>query len=141
MNFEDIEIRHITEVRVRYADTDKMGFVYNGNYLAYFETGRTETMRAFGLPYTVFEEHGIFLPVVEAHIRYRSPGFYDDVLKIETVMQPERKPTVKFKYNIFRADTTIAEGYTVHSFMNAETGKPVRPPKFFWDKLEQTSVK
>lgn len=138
---DNIEIRHITKIRVRYADTDKMGFVYNGNYLAYFEVGRTETMRAFGLPYTVFEEHGIFLPVVEAHLKYKSPGFYDDELSIETVMTPEMKPTVKFKYNIFRDDTTLAEGYTVHSFMNGETGKPLRPPKFFLDKLRKTGRK
>ncbi len=132
-DFSNTLLKHTTEIRVRYSDTDKMGFVYNGNYLAFFEIGRTETMRHYGLPYTVFEEYGFFLPVVEAHVRYKTPSYYDDTLRIATVMKPEMKATVRFDYNIFRGDTTIAEGYTVHTFMNAVTRKPVRPPKFYLD--------
>lgn len=132
-NFDGILLKHTTEIRVRYSDTDKMGFVYNGNYLAFFEIGRTETMRNYGLPYTVFEKEGFFLPVVEACVKYKSPSYYDDILKIGTVMKPELKATVRFDYNILRGDTTIAEGYTVHTFMNAISRKPVRPPLFYLD--------
>jgi acyl-CoA thioester hydrolase len=132
-DFQDTILRHTTEIRVRYSDTDKMGFVYNGNYLAFFEIGRTETMRHHGLPYTVFEKEGFFLPVVEAYVKYKSPSYYDDILKIGTIMKPELKATVRFDYNILRGDTTIAEGFTIHTFMNSISRKPVRPPKFYLD--------
>ncbi len=132
-NFDGIILKHTTEIRVRYSDTDKMGIVYNGNYLAFFEIGRTETMRHFGLPYTVFEKEGFYLPVVESHVRYKSPSYYDDVLKVNTQLIPELRAAIRFDYNILRDNTTIAEGYTVHTFMNALSRKPVRPPKFYLD--------
>ena len=127
------EINNICEIRVRYAETDKMGFVYNGNYLTYFEVARVEMMRAYGMPYYKLEKAGYQLPLVESHVNYKSPAYFDDLLKIEAVLKFEMKPLMKIEYNIYRGDSTITTGYTVHSFYNIITKKPARPPKVFVD--------
>ena len=130
---------HITKIRVRYADTDKMGIVYNAMYFVYFEVGRTEMMRQYALPYTEFEKAGYILPVIETYSKFKSPAFYDDILEIESTLKFEYKPFIRFDYNIFRGNTTIAIGYTVHSFLNAETQKPVKPPEIFVKALAEAN--
>ena len=75
-------IQHVTEVRVRYADTDQMKFAYYGKFFEYFEQGRSDLLRAIGLPYREVEELGYFLPVIEAHAEYRRPARYDDLLSV-----------------------------------------------------------
>ena len=77
-------ISHTTSIRVRYVDTDKMGVVYHGVYLSYFEVARTEMLRAAGIPYSRLEETGILMPVLEASARYLQPARYDDVLDLST---------------------------------------------------------
>ncbi len=130
------KIVHDTIIRVRYAETDKMGVVYNGEYLTYLEVGRTELMRSKGLPYTEFEKAGYILPLIESYVKYRESAFYDDLLTIRASLSTARKAVVKFEYNILRDNTTIATGYTVHSFVKSETGRPVKPPKIFTDILQ-----
>jgi acyl-CoA thioester hydrolase len=132
MKFEEFELRHRHEIRVRYADTDKMGIVYNGSYFTYFEVGRTELMRNCGLPYTEFEREGYLLPLTETKAEFKSSAFYDDLLTVEAILMVRYSPVVRFDYNIFRGDTTIAIGYTTHSFVNATSRKPVRPPEMFY---------
>lgn len=134
MILPNIEITHRTTVRVRYADTDKMGVVYNAMYLVYFEVGRTELMRKVGLAYTEFEKYGYHLPLTEAHVKYLHPAFYDDELIIEAKIIPEYKPLIEFEYNILRNDTTIVTGSTIHSFINTNM-KSVKPPKIFIDTI------
>lgn len=134
MIISDFEISHKTSIRVRYADTDKMGVVYNAVYLVFFEVGRTELMRKVGLAYTEFESYGYHLPLTEAYIKYIQPAFYDDELIIEAKVKPEYKPTITFEYNIFKNDTTIVIGSTIHSFIN-ENMKAVKPPKIFIDTI------
>lgn len=136
MNIE-INIENIFDIRVRYADTDKMGVVYNGNYFRYFEIGRTELMRANGLAYTEFEKRGVMLPVIETGAKYFSPAYYDDVLSIKAALSFEWKPRIRFEYNIFRDNTTISTGFTEHSFMSEKTRRPVRPPKDLFEKLDK----
>jgi acyl-CoA thioester hydrolase len=128
-------------VRVRYAETDKMKIVYNGNYLVYFEIGRTELLRACGLPYVDIEQAGFLLPVLEAHIRYKTPAMYDDELSIYATYALERTPTIRIDYAIKRGETDIAHGHTVHSFVNADTMKPIRPPAIFMDAVQKTLEK
>jgi acyl-CoA thioester hydrolase len=135
LDVEIFELNSSTRIRVRYAETDKMGFVYNGMYLTYFEVGRTEMMRKVGLPYSELEKLGYQLPLVSAHIDFKSPAFYDDLLEIVAELKFERKATMRINYNILRDNTTIAIGYTVHSFINAVTKKPVKPPKVFIEAL------
>lgn len=125
-------INNVTHIRVRYADTDKMGIVYNGNYFTFFEVGRTELMRAHGLPYVTFENEGYLLPLIEAHANYKASAFYDDVLEINSSINLDQiGATVVFNYVINCGDRFIADGYTKHSFVKSDTMKPVRPPAFF----------
>lgn len=124
-------IQFATQVRVRYADTDKMGVVYNGVYLQYFEIGRTELLRAIGLPYVNLEAAGVLLPVLEAHLLYQRPARYDDVLTIVATYQPDGSATIRIEYVISCNDAVLASGYTRHSFVHAQTWKPMRPPAIF----------
>jgi acyl-CoA thioester hydrolase len=114
-----------------------MGVVYNGNYITYFETGRTELMRRYGLPYTFFEENGIMLPVIESFVQYKTSAYYDDVLTIEAKIKLEMKATARFEYRILRGEELIATGYTLHSYLSAETRKAVRPPQFWVDAMKK----
>lgn len=117
-----------------------MTFMYNGEYLRLFEIGRTELLRAVGLPYSVIEKAGYLMPVLEAHVWYRNPSFYDDLLDIETTFRWQPGPTIILHYRILRESTLIAEGHTVHCFMHAQTRKAVRPPKLFVDAVQNGSV-
>lgn len=109
-----------TTIRVRYVETDQMGIVYNSNYLIWFEVGRTELFRQLGLPYRLFEEQGLGLAVIEATCRYRKPARYDEELIITTVAEEMSARKVVFSYKIHKEDLLLAEGSTVHYFINKE---------------------
>jgi acyl-CoA thioester hydrolase len=128
-----------TEIRVRFADTDQMGIVYNGKYLEYFEVGRTEMLRSNGLAYSEVERRGYQLPLLEAHVKYISPARYDDVLVIEALVKdyPAFRIHIDYKITVKEKDALIAEGFTKHVFMSKETLKLVRPPKFFTEAIDQ----
>jgi acyl-CoA thioester hydrolase len=130
-------ISHTSEIRVRYADTDKMQFVYNGKYLEYFEVGRTELLRSLGLPYSEVEKSGYQLPLLEAGVTYKNPAKYDDILLVKATVKELYSPKVHIEYLITRKETEeiIAKGFTTHIFMNAETKKAVRPPKLYIEIL------
>jgi conserved hypothetical protein TIGR00051 len=135
-NSQPLYIRHRYPIRIRYADTDKMGFAYNGNYLKYFEIGRTELMRHFDLIYSELEKAGYQLPLLEAHAYYHKAAFYDDLINIEAALDLNKiGPKIVFEYKLFRENELIAEGSTVHLFMKSDTKKACRPPKFFLDKI------
>ncbi len=131
-------LKHKTEVRIRYADTDQMKYVYNGKYFEYFEVGRTEMMRDHNLTYKNIEERGYYMPVIETYIKFISPAYYDEQLIIES--RVENLPTVKVRidHTIICKDRNviIAEGYVVLAFLDANTGKPIRAPKFFIDAVK-----
>lgn len=132
-------ISNKTEIRIRYADTDQMQFVYNGKYLEFFEVGRTELIRSTGLSYKKVESEGYQLPLVEAHLEYISAAFYDDILVIESSLKEIPKLKMRIDYKIFRKENNelVTEGYTEHVFINKETKKPVRPPEFFIDAINR----
>lgn len=124
------------QVRVRFADTDKMGVVYNSVYLVYFEVGRTELMRANNLPYSEFEKAGYHLPLNEAKVIFKKPAYYDDILVINAKLNTEKiTARLQFDYLIERNGELIAEGYTIHSFLNSTTNKSVKPPNIFLKAL------
>ena len=127
-----------TEIRVRYADTDQMQFVYNGKYLEYFEVGRTEMIRSTGLAYSTIEANGYQMPLLEAHLKYVSAAFYDDILIIETYVKELPRLKIKIDYKIFRKTNNdlVCEGYTEHVLISKETKRPVRPPQFFLDAMK-----
>ena len=109
-----------THLRVRYSETDQMGIVYHANYLVWFEVGRSELFRELDLPYTQFEEQGLGLAVIEASCRYRQPSRYDDELAIVTEIDKMSSRTVSFSYRVYREETLLAEGRTIHVFINKD---------------------
>ena len=119
---------HRFELRVRYGDTDQMGFAYYANYLRWFEIGRAEMLRALGTSYHAVEQAGLSLPVLEAWCRYREPARYDDPIAVETGIAHLGRASVCFGYRILREGTVapLAIGSTEHCFM-ARDGKPSRP--------------
>ncbi len=106
-----------SELRVRYADTDKMGVVYYANYLVWFEVGRTDWLRQAGFTYRELEESGIVLPVVETRCEYRQPARYDDDIEVRTRGTLLSGVRVRFDYEIVRRqnDAIAACGHTVHA--------------------------
>ena len=105
-----------TEIRVIYGDTDRMGVAYYANYLRWFEAGRNELIRARGLTYREVEERfQLMLPVAEAHVAYRSPARYDDLVGVETSLDEVRRASVRFAYRIVRGTEVLATGHTVHA--------------------------
>lgn len=130
-------IRHETRVRVRYPDTDQMGVVYHGRYLEYFETGRTELLRDYGLPYSSIEKEGILLPVLEAHIVLRRPARYDELLTVVSIMRELPTARLHIEYEIRRGDELLVTGSTVHAFATADGMRPVRPPREFMAVMER----
>jgi acyl-CoA thioester hydrolase len=119
--------------RVPYADTDQMGMVYYANYLVYFERSRNEVLRKIDYPYTRFEAEGLILPVVEAHCQYRSPARYDDWLDFYAWFEVEGKTRIRASCEVRRSGEVLAEGYTIHACLSAETMRPVRLPDI-WDQ-------
>ncbi len=131
-------LKYSTTERIRYADVDKMGVVYNGNYLRLFEIGRTELMRNYGIPYPEVEKLGYILPLVEACVKWKGSAKYDDLVEIRTEFNPENlNSTIRFDYEILVDGKTIAIGYTVHSFVLSGKFRAVKPPKFFIEHIRK----
>ncbi len=128
-----------TEIRVRYADTDQMQFLYNGKYLEYFEVGRTEMLREINLPYSALEKEGYQLPVLEAYVKYHQPAYYDDMLIIKSFLKEFPALKIHIDYEVIRKETNelIAEGYTIHAFIKKESKKVIRPPEIFINSLKK----
>jgi acyl-CoA thioester hydrolase len=125
------------DIRVRYAETDKMGVVYHANYFMWFEIGRCELLRAIGRSYRQMESEGVGLPVIEAHCEYRSPARYDDELQVRTTGRLLSPARVEFAYEIVRpCDGTVnATGRTVHAAVDTK-GRPCRLPDYIRELLE-----
>jgi len=119
-----------TTIRVRYAETDQMGIAWHGEYLAWFEVGRTDLLRGCGCTYRDLEAQGLRLPVIEVQARFLRPALYDDVLEIRTRLTDLRKVRVTFAYEVFREGTEgpLATGSTSHAALDRE-GRPCRIPE------------
>ncbi len=126
-------LKHTTQIRVRYGDTDQMQYAYYGKYPEYFEVGRTEMMRELNLPYRVIEEKGYYMPVHSIYIRYKSPAFYDELLEVESRVEKLPNLKVHIDHTVRSADRNviICEGYVELVFIDRETKRVVRPPEFF----------
>jgi acyl-CoA thioester hydrolase len=124
-----VATEHRVTVRVRYGETDQMGVVYHPNYLLYFETGRTELMRAAGVVYSEMEKSGVFLVVTQASCRYRAAARYDQELTVLTRVDEVRKATVTFSYRVLGpGGGLLAEGSTELASVDRDKN-PVRLPK------------
>ena len=125
-------------IRVRYADTDQMGFVYYGNYAKYYEIARVELFRNIGLTYKSLEEMGIGMPVIKMKTNFIMPAKYDEKLVIHIKIPELPKLKIIFFYEIFNEkNELINTAETVLTFINLLTGKPKRVPSIMKDKLSK----
>ena len=129
----------ITEYRVHYADTDQMGVVYYGNYMALFERARNELMRACGYTYKECEEEGFMLPVVHAEADYKSPAKYDDLLEISAWVQLQKGVRIEIACEVRRKgeEQLLVKGYTRHVFVSTKDFRPCPPPQRFLDSIAE----
>ena len=120
-------IKHETDVRIMFADTDCMGIVYHTNYIKFFEIGRTEYLRSIGHPYTELEKDGVWLPVSSVYCEYKAPARYDDLLTVVTRLKEFKGATLVLEYEIYRKETgeLLVTGNTKHPITDTDL-KPVR---------------
>lgn len=123
-----------TKIRVRYAETDQMGFVYYGNYSTYYEVARVEALRSLGLTYKKLEETGILMPVIENKSKYFRPARYDDLLSVQLKIPALKKKRITFEYEIYNEQgKLIHTGATTLTYVNAETGQTCDAPDMLMD--------
>jgi acyl-CoA thioester hydrolase len=133
---------HESNVRVRYGETDQMGYCYYGNYATYFEVGRVEAMRSIGMSYKAIEESGKMLPVISYNIDFYSPAYYDDLLTIKTTITQLEGAKLYFNYEICNAlNVTLCKASTTLVFINAISKKPTQAPKELIEILKKYEVK
>ena len=122
---------HFTQVRVRFAETDHLGFVYHGNYLLFFEAARSESLRNLGWSYAEMEKEGVMLPTLEVQLKYLKPNFYDDLLNIKTIIKEMPNGTRFFfeqeVYNEKKELTTLGKITLV--FVDTKTKRPTSMPE------------
>lgn len=132
--------KHNSTLRVRYGETDQMGYCYYGNYAQYFEVGRVEALRSLGMSYKSLEARGIMLPVSHFEINYKAPALYDDALVITTHISEMKGARLLFNYSIHVDDRLIAEGSTTLVFVTIETMRPIPAPKDFVNLLKEFAI-
>jgi acyl-CoA thioester hydrolase len=126
-----------TSIRVRYGETDQMGYVYYGYYAMYYEVARVEALRRLGLTYREIETMGIIMPVLENHSKFLQAGKYDELLRVVTTIKERPSVRISFHYDIYNEENKlIHQGQTVLAFVDQKTGRPCRPPKAMMDVLE-----
>lgn len=125
-----------TQIRVRYGETDRMGYVYYGNYAEYYEVGRIDLLRKLGFSYKTMEDNGIMLPVLSCNIKYIKPAFFDDLLKVVTSVSELPKTRIKFNYEIFNEKEELLNiGNTELVFINKNLNKPCLAPDDFLEAI------
>ncbi len=125
-----------TEIRVIFGDTDQMGVVYYANYLRWFEAARGVFLRERGRSYAEWERAGLSLPVVEAHVRYRRPAHYEDLVRVQATVEEVKAASFRFRYQVTRLQAgagappgeLLADGWTVHACVDKD-GRPRRLPE------------
>ncbi|MFT5779839.1 MAG: acyl-CoA thioester hydrolase [Crocinitomicaceae bacterium] len=133
-----IKFTHEISLRVRYSETDQMGYCYYGNYAQYYEVGRVETLRKLGISYKELEADNVMLPVSELNVRYKHPAKYDDLLRIRTTIREMTGARLMFDYTVVNElDKVISEGSTTLVFVSKETMKPIQPPDNFTALVKQ----
>lgn len=133
----NINFKHTSSLRVRYGETDQMGYCYYGNYAQYFEVGRVEALRSIGMSYKELEAIGLMLPVSDFSVKYLSPALYDDLLSITTEITELSGSRLIFNYEIKNElNILLSTAATTLVFVTTETMRPTRPPSEFIDLLK-----
>ena len=118
-----------TQIRVRYAETDRMGYVYYGNYAAYYEVARVESLRQLGLSYRELEDSGVIMPVLENCSKYLVPGRYDELLTVKVFIKKKPGFKIIFNYEIFNEENILINtGETKLAFIDTASSKPRMMP-------------
>ncbi len=129
-------LTHTIQTRVRYSETDKMGFCYYGNYAQFFEMGRVETLREAGVTYADLENRGILLPVVDFQVKYFKPALYDEVLNIKTTLVAEPLIKIEFDYEITnQKNELLTKAKTILVFTEESTKRPIKAPEEVISKI------
>jgi len=138
IHIKDGQFYHETKIRVRYSETDKMGYSYYGNYPTYYEVGRTEFLREMGLSYKKLEDDGFLLPIASMSIKYIKPAKYDDYLTIRTYYKKFHSIKVEFDYEIFNQENELINtGSTLLVFVSEKTRKPTQAPDYYLELLKR----
>jgi len=125
-------IEHICKIRVRYSETDQMGYVYYGNYASYYEVARVEMLRSLGTSYKEMEESGIMMPVLELKCKYIKPAYYDEELTVSVKILEKPQTRIKFQYEIFNEkEELINIGETTLVFVDVKKNRPGLPSTAF----------
>jgi acyl-CoA thioester hydrolase len=125
-----------TNIRVRYAETDQMGYMYYGNYAAFYEVARTEMLRSLGMTYSLMEKNGIMLPVAELKTKYLKPALYDENILIRVTIFQKPSVRIVFNYELFNEKKQLINtGETTLVFFNIEKNKPCLPPDNFLKEM------
>jgi len=127
-----------TQIRVRYSETDQMGYVYNGNYAQYYEIGRAEMMRSLDMSYSKMEETGVMLPLLELNCKFIKPAFYDQVITIKTIVKKIPGIRIVFDYELYNEQEELINiGSTTLVFFDMVKKRPCAPPEYFMDRVRQ----
>ena len=127
---------HITFVKVRYSETDQMGFVHHSNYAQYLEIARLEWLEQLGISYKWMEENGVMLPVYNLNTTFKKSALFDDRIKIETSLRNIPTVRIMFDYKVYnQKEELLTVASTELIFINTKTGRPMRCPKYILEKL------
>jgi acyl-CoA thioester hydrolase len=127
---------HSTKIRVRYGETDQMGYMYYGNYAQYYEVGRVEMLRSLGMSYSSMEAEGIMMPVLELKCKYIKPALYDQEITVKTIVKTLPGIRIFFEYELYNEkEELINIGATTLVFVDMKKNKPTNPPENFMEKL------
>jgi acyl-CoA thioester hydrolase len=113
-------------LRVRYAETDQMGVVHHANYLVWFEAARSEFCRVRGIDYSQMERDGLIMPLVEAHVRYSRPAFYEDLITVHVKVLELKRSLLRLQYEVKRGEELLVTGETLQMLVEKATSKPRR---------------
>ncbi len=135
-NLKIIDLEFSTKIRIRYAETDKMGYCYYGNYASFFEVARVDALRETGILYSELEKSGILLPVTKFEVSFFSPAFYDELIKIKTKIVELEGVRIGFEYQtINQKGKLLNKAYTQLVFVSAANQKPMAIPVEIIEKL------
>jgi acyl-CoA thioester hydrolase len=126
-----------TQIRVRYGETDQMGYLYYGNYALYYEVGRTDAIRSLGLTYKAMEESGIALPVAECNLKYLRPAFYDELITVKTIIKEMPKDSfIQFHSELYNEQGKIInKGVTILVFYDIKARRKTSIPETLLQSL------
>lgn len=131
-------LTHECTKRVRYGETDQMGYLYYGNYAQYYEIGRAEMIRSLGLSYRAMEEeHNVLMPVMTLQCRYVRPALYDELITIRSTLRHLPQKTITFHMELFNEKGKLVNGGSVKlCFIDAKTNKSIDTPSYLLEKLK-----